>query len=488
MSIRLRRACLTAILVAACCAPLQAKPPIDLVPRIEPGDTSKVTVELELGGQLLVRTENAEKGTLGGSKELPMSVVGTLRYDERQLDPPSSDSPDKLSARAVRFYEQADATIKVDDSGPQPQLPEDRRLIVAQRADERSTLYCPVGPLTRQELDLVDVVGDTLLVNKLLPTKPVAEGDTWNQDADLMAALLTLDSVAVCEVQSVLDQFNKDFAKVRLSGVVHGTVDGAGTEMDVRAVYLFDRKQGRVTRLNWAVQEKRAIGGATPGMEGVARLRVTFDPLQSSTHLTDEVVALLPPGDQPPPDDLVYEAPVQGFRFRHDDGWFVTGEERETVTLGRVDRTGLVAQCSITRLPPKAADRPTTLEEFQQDITRSLGASFGQLVSSRQWDTGQGLHAMEVIVHGKVEQIPVEWHYYLLTTDDGQQRATLAVTIEGEQVKRLANADKKLIESLELMQAARPATAPTAAPQPTEVPQPPAPPAKTARRAKSSRK
>lgn len=450
MPFRLQNASLALIVVSAISAPLQAESPIELVPRIQPGDTTQVTVELEMGGRLQVRTEDPEKGTLGDSRELPMSVAGTLRYDERCLKPATEEADKKFSARAVRYYDQADATLKVDDGGQQPQLPDDRRLIVVERADQRTTMYCPVGPLTRQQLDLIDVAGDSLLVNNLLPTEAVGEGDNWKQDADLMAALLTLDSVASCEVESVLEQFNKDFAKVRLAGTVEGTIDGAATEMEVRAVYLFDRQQGRITRINWAVKEKRAIGGATPGSEGIAKLRVRLEPIDESAHLTAEVVSGLPAAGESPPDDLVYQAPQQGFRIRHDDRWFVTGEERETVTLGRVDRTGLVAQASITLLPPKSADNQTTLEEFQQDITRSLGKLYGQLISSRQWTTSRGLHAIEAVVEGKVEDIPVEWHYYLIASPEGGHRVTVAVTIEGEQVKRLGDADRKLVDSLEL--------------------------------------
>jgi hypothetical protein len=484
MSIRVLPAWLAALLAIGCAGPLCAESPtIELVPRQQPGETTRVAVELDMGGQLQVRPEDAEKGTLGEIRQLPMSVVGSLHYDERHLDEQSDAKSDNLSARAVRYYDQAEATIKVDQGGEQPRLPDDRRLVVVQRADGRTTFSSPAGPLTRGQLDLINEVGDSLLISKLLPTKPVAEGDTWKQDSDLMAALLRLDTVAVCEVQSVLEQFNKDYAKVRLAGTVHGTVDGAATEMDVRAVYLFDRAQGRITRLNWAVREQRAIGGATPGVEGIAKLQVKVDPLEHSDHLTDEVVSGLPPADEPAADDLVYEAAPQGFRIRHDSQWFVTGEERETITLGRVDRTGLVAQCSITLLPPKSADEPTTLEEFQQDIVRSLGKNYGQLVSSKQWTTRHGLHVIEAIVQGKVEDIPVEWHYYLVAPTDGGHRETVAVTIEGEMVKRLGEADRKLVDSLELIPTEHSVVAPPAtSPQPSEPTPAGAAPGKTAAR------
>lgn len=457
MLIRFRPIWFSVLTVALCPGLVRAESPIELAPHIQPGDVTQVSLDLELGGQLHVRPEDGEKGTIGQPRELPMSVVGTLRYEERRLPSPADGATADASARGARYYEQADAVIKVDDGGQEPKLPDDRRLIVVQRDQQHTTLYCPEGPLTREQLDLIDVIGNSLLVEGLLPDKPVAEGDSWKQSGEVMAGLLTLDSVADCEVQSVLEQFNTDYAKVRLAGTVQGSVDGAATEMEVRAVYLFDRRRGQISRLNWAIRENRTIGGATPGLEGIAKLRVTLEPLEAPIHLTDEVVEALPPSDQPPSDDLVYEAPAQGFRIRHDSRWFVTGEERETVTIGRVDRTGLVAQCSITRLPSKLADNQTSLEQFQNDISHSLGESYGQLISSRQWTNRHGHHCLEVVVRGQVKDVPVEWHYFLVAPDGDGHRATVVVTVEGEMVERLAHADRDLVNSLELIPVEHPA-------------------------------
>lgn len=472
MSIRCQFVWLAAFMAVTCSTSVRADSPITLRPKIEPGDMSRVTVELELGGKLQVRRLDAEKNTLSEPQSLPMSVVGKLRYDERRLTP-ADDTPADHSARGVRYYDEAEATIKVDDGGQEPSLPDDRRLIVVERADDRTTMFCPEGPLTREQLDLIDTVGNTLLLHELLPTEAVAEDGTWKQSADVMAGLLTLDSIAACEVESVLEQFNKDYAKVRLAGTVDGSVDGAATEMEVRAVYLFDRRRGRITRVNWAIKENRSIGGATPGVEGIAKLRMTLDPIEKSDHLTDEVVGSLPAPlkssnsatDAAPPKELIYEAPQQGFRVHHDRQWLVTGEERETITLGRVDRTGLVAHCSLTLLPPKSAGRYTSLEEFQNDIARSLGKSYGQLASSRQWTTPNGLHCLEVVVRGQVRDVPVEWRYYLLSSDEADHRITMAVTVEGEMVGRLGKADRELVESLELIPVETP-SADTAQPSP----------------------
>jgi hypothetical protein len=310
-------------------------------------------------------------------------------------------------------------------------------------------LYSPDGPLPREQLDLIDVVGNSLFADQLLPGEPVANGDSWDNDASVIGPFLGLDSVAVCEVKSVLDEHNAGFAKVRLAGVVHGMTEGAATELEVRALYLFDRRLRRVARLNLAVREKRSVGAATPGLEAVAKLQMKIEPIKASPQLTDEVLTKAIGGERIPTRDVLYEAPPLGFRIRHDRQWFVTGEQRESIMLRRVDRGDLVAQCTLTALPPKSAGRQPSLEQFQKDVTFSLGKNFGELVSSREWQNAAGHYCYELVARGVVEEVPVEWHYYLVAPESGH-RVSAAVTIEKTMVERLAGADRDLVESLEL--------------------------------------
>jgi hypothetical protein len=418
---------------------------IDLSARVGEHDATRVIIELEAGGHNLVRAD-AEGKNQPVDQKLPMSVSARLEYDEHRLAP--LDSPDG-QVLAVRYYEKAEAVLKVDESGRTPRLAEDRRVIVMANDDGRPVFYSPDGSLPREQLDVLEVIANSFFLEKLLPSEPVANGDTWNHDGSVMVPFLMLDSVAVCEVKSVLDEYNASFAKVRLAGVVHGMSEGAATELEVRALYLFDRRQRRITRLNAAVREKRSIGGATPGVDAVAKLQMRIEPLKSSPKLSEADVARAKSAVRNPNRDVVYEAPELGFRFHHDRQWFVTGEQRESVTLRRVDRGDLVAQCTLTALPPKSAGRQASLEQFQKDVTYSLGKNFGELVSSRQWKNAAGHYCFALVARGVAEDVPVEWHYYLVAPDSGH-RVSAAVTIEKPMVERVAGADRELVESLQL--------------------------------------
>jgi hypothetical protein len=421
---------------------------VDLTPRVSQRDFAEVTIELEVGGSLHVRdfAQAASAEDAPQERNLPMSVSAKLIYDEHRLAPTAGALP----TRSVRYYKEAAAVLKVEDTGLAPKLADDRRLVVAENPGGRLSFAAADGLLTREELDLIDVTGDSLALDSLLPNRAVAADATWPADPTTMATILSMDSVAASEVQSTLDKFNHDFALIRLAGAVVGTADGSTTEIEVRGIYLFDRKLRRVTRFNLAVKEKRSIGSATPGLDGVAKLRVNLKPFESSPHLLPATLVALRTKGQLQLDTLRLEPAKQGYRLAHDRRWFVAREARESTILRLVDQGDLVAQCTITSLPPKSEGRQTTLQEFERDIRFALKDNFGELVSSRQWTNSFGHHCLEVVVRGTTEEVPLEWHYYLVAPVSGN-RVSLAVTIQGEMVNRLAAADRQLVNAVELL-------------------------------------
>jgi hypothetical protein len=437
---------------------------ISLAPNPHPSELKRVTIQVEAGGHTIVRAEaDAQSADQTQEQKLPMSVSANLQYDERSITP-YSDSLAEGAPIAIRYYDRAEAVIKVAESGRSPKLADDRRLIVAACGSDRPVLYSPDGPLTREQLDLIDVVGDAIALDRLLPSTPVSTDDSWSNDAKAMAPVLTLDSIAVCEVKSTLESFNDSFAKIRFAGTVQGTADGAATELEVRAVYLYDRRAQRVAKLNLAVRERRSIGGATPGVDATAKVQIQVDSLEKPAHLDDAAVAKAKALNSAAA-GLTYESSPLGLRFKHDRQWYVTSEQRETVTLRRVERGDLVAQCTLAALPPKSAGGQVSLEQFEMDVTFSLGKNFGEMVSSRQWQNAAGLYCYELVARGIVDEVPVEWHYYLLAPQSGD-RVSVAITLEKPMVERVGNADRDLVETIELfprMPAARTAKKPKAA-------------------------
>jgi len=399
----------------------------------------QVRADLEVGGDIKVTAE-------GKVKAVPMSVAANLQYAERLL----FDAQDeKFARRSVRHYDKSEAVIKIDRGGMKPRLRKERRILVADVAGNRGTLFSPAGHLTREELDLVDILGNTLVLPALLPHEAVAVGDHWEHDRNTMQLLLGLDAVSQCDVKSTLEKVNESVLLCGMEGTVDGAVEGVATEISLKAKYHYHRKLGRITALNLAVKEDRSIGHVGPGLDVVAKLELRLRPIEQHEKLSDEVLAELDTDPTPENSRLAYESPKHGFRFLHDRRWFITGEEPELLVMRLIDRGDLIAQCNIAPLPRRKPEKPLTLAEYQSEVKNSLGEHFGQFVRASQEKDEHGQIVFRIAVQGQVQTLPITWHYYHLADPQGN-RLALAFTVEAGLAPQLNDADRRLVESIEL--------------------------------------
>jgi len=419
-----------------------------LKPLLSPGETASVSLELEVGGEMIFLDKTEPE-------RLPMRVEGRMSY-RQQIIAWSADPAEV--ARSLRSYQKASATFKVDKKSEQRSLPSKKRIIVSELRDGRASLTGSSGQLTRKQYDLVNVLGSSLAIDRLLPGREVAEGENWDHDKKVLGALLGMDHVAVCEVSSVVTGQSHQQVQIRMAGTVHGTIDGASTEIDIRAAYLFHQRRKRITKFNLAVQEKRAAGEVVPGLDVVAKVHLVVGTAPRKARLNKKLVSQFSDLSQPLQHKLLYDAPEQGFRFLHDTAWYVTGEQRDQLSLRCLQEGDLTAHCNVSTLPARSTGRQTTLEQFERDIRESLGDNLERVTAATQWKTSLGHDCLGIIAIGKFEEVPVEWRYYLLAGDD-LPRVSLAVTLEQSQIKRFADADREIIETLKLLPKAVPATA-----------------------------
>jgi hypothetical protein len=403
-----------------------------------PNELTRVAISLQVGGDMTLANE-------GSPKKLAMSVVANLTYDERLLTVATDNEP----ARAIRYYDAAQAAIKVDKGGEKPTLAAERRLIAVEKAPDRpAVIYCPAGPLTREELDLIDVPGNPLLADPLLPPNPVALGESWKLANQTLGGLLGLEAVSWTDVTSVLGQVTGGVAEIAAAGNVSGAVGGVSTEIEMKAKYKFDLKLKRIIYLALLIKEKRAIGHIGPGLDTVAKLIVTIDRAPENEHLTPTALAKVPQQLTPERAQLSYASASRQFRFKYDRHWYVTSDEPRLAVLRFMQRGELVAQCNVAALPG-GQSKPVSLAEFQQDVQQTLGKQFGQFTNASQSTNEAGCTVFRVVVRGTVSQLPIEWIYYLVA-DSNNQRVSLAFALEQSLEDRFENADRALVSALRL--------------------------------------
>ncbi len=407
--------------------------PHDFSSRLSPETVLEVTANLEVGGE--IKVPDADK-----IHRLPISVAGTFRYAECRFEAGSD-------WRSIRHYDQAVASIKVDRDGTRSRLSPERSLIIAtwNRKGPVGFQSCQ-GPLTREELDLVDTLANSLVLEALLPSAPVRIGQRWDHSSEVIGALLGLSAVSQCDVDSLLLDVQDGVARMAIGGRVEGSAEGVTAQIQLKGRYDFDMPRGHVTRMDLAAEEDRAIGHIGPGLDVTARIKLARTPVAGSEPIEQFLQAR---GEEASPmaDDLSFTSSTAGFAMTYDRRWFITQSRRDLVVLRRVDQGKLVAQCNVSPLPSKSPSRPVSLSQFQKDVRFSLNDRFERFVSASQYRNSAGHRVYRVVAQGAVDRLPVEWRYYLVTDDRGR-RLALAFTVERALSSQLGNSDRKLVEAL----------------------------------------
>ncbi len=409
------------------------------------GSIQRVQAVVEVRGDLLIEAEET------GTQKLPFVVAGKAAYDERILEVDNSGKP----RRAVRQYGEATAEIKVGQTAATPRLNPERRLMVAQLDDARATLFSPLGPLSRDDLELVDIQGNTLAMGGLLPDKPVGVAQTWEPNRELLATVLGLDTITHHDVSGRLEPPDGTTAIVTLQGSLDGAVGGVATKIELKAKMNFDLTRRVVTWLAANFHERREIGHAEPGFEATARLRVAISPQQTADELSDRALRDLVLTATAGSTLLEFKPQKSLVRFVHDRRWRVISDRPDLCVLRCVDGGDLLAQCNLSELGDAEPGQRLTLEAFQAEALRSLVSSAGQVAEASQGESEpQGLRVLRVQATGIASEVPIVWIFYHLSNDQGRQ-ASISFTMGADAVERFAGGDRALVESFEFLPRAR---------------------------------
>lgn len=404
----------------------------------EAGLCRQVQVALEVRGELRL---NADGQRL---VSLPLEVEGRLQYAERIL----SVEQEPWQRQAVRSYSHALAKIKAGQGVVNRTLDDNQGLIMALVKKDQSLLFCPNQPLRRETLDLIDVQGNSLLVDRLLPTEPVKIGDQWEPEERWLARLFGWDLVTQSDVTARLVRVEERVALLEFSGRMEGSTGGVASELELNGKGNFDLEQRLVTWYAVSLREKRAIGHAEPGFEVTARLRMAMKTAAEPPELADSNLARLSTNSGRSADLLSFVSDHARFQLLHDRRWRSMLDRHDLSVFRLVDRGELVAQCNVSELPEFEPGKHLSLDEFQADVQRNLGEQFGQIVEASQAESDGGNRILRVVVSGMASEISIQWIYYHISDDQGR-RAAMAFTFESDLIERFGEADRTLVESFQ---------------------------------------
>jgi hypothetical protein len=403
------------------------------------GTVDLVQAALEVSGDLKIVDQ-------GKVERMKMSVAASFLYEEKLLGVTGTGGG---PMRSIRYYRQASGAIQSGDHEYKPALRDERRLIAIHVDGPKVTLFSPQGPLTADELELTDVLANSLVLDRLLPEGPVAAGAQWEHSDELVAAVLGLDAIDSNDVKSTFIDVSEGKARFEMSGRVSGAEQGVSTEIELKGKYHFDLQTKRITWFGILVRENRAAGHVDTGFDVVARLQMRITPGGRSEHLTSEV---LTGGDLEPTPELThlsYEPPGGKWRLDHDRRWSVITEEQDQAVLRLIDDGDKLAQCNVALLPQVPDATRLALEGFQSDVIRALGENVKSVIRASQRHNENDYRVFQVVAEGETSGVAMHWIYYLVTDKHGR-RVILAFVLEKEMLGRFDQAAEGLVATLRL--------------------------------------
>jgi hypothetical protein len=404
-------------------------------------ELNRVELTFEVGG-------NLNLDLAGKPQTVPMSVNVQMAYEEQIVAFPATGQG---VLRSVRYYEEPKGTRQVGPTSPKISLPPERRLLAVNVDGARTTVYSPQDLLDRDELDLVDIPGNSLVIDRLLPDKEVHVGDAWHHSDTVLAALLGLEKVQRQEVESTLLDVVGGVARVQLAGKVSGVDCGATTEIELKAKYQYDLSQKRITWMGLLVREHRKPGEVVPSFDVVARLHMQITPLAAPKKLTEALVASVPADPPLQATQLRHRSADGLWKLNYDRQWYVTEDDADLTLLKWLDDGERVTQVHISSLPQVDPAKITAMDHFKEDIHHGLGDSFGQIIEAQESTGAEKYRVLHVVAEGKVQEVPIQWHYYLLANPQGQQ-VVLAFTCRAEVADRLKDLESKLVGAIRFLE------------------------------------
>jgi hypothetical protein len=400
-------------------------------------DDLRVETDVEIEGELRVGEDPTKP------IRLPLEAKAKLAYFLRKLSPTS----DAELGRSVREYETAEASIKLRGKASESRLSEERRVVLSRTTPSSWIVTSPLGPISREEMELLQTGGNVEAIRGLLPDVKKGEKEAWNAPSEALQRLLGLEEITENTVKFHLaSDGTKGVLTADGEGKIAANTQGVKTTFELKLKISLDAATSSMRWFTAALRETREIGNAQPGCETVTKIKTVFRPATVPPTLSDEALESLSLDNNAAEQMLKISPTRSQYSVLADSRWYMVLDRPELTVLRMVDGNLILGQCNITILPAARADKPVTADNFAAEVRRSLGQNFKEEVENDSFETSGGLNVIKVKALGSANDLTIQWTYYHLTDAEGR-RASVAFTCNSEKIVQFAEADRNLIES-----------------------------------------
>ncbi len=433
------RAALVVAIVAASgwLKPSPARAQVTLAEAPAVGECARYSVELDLAGKMFITQE-------GNKETVRLEAKARHVFSERTLT-----VADGLPARSARHYEDAVASAVVDGEKVNRALPNDRRLVVAVRSSEGPFCFCPAGPLTRDDLDLVTEHFNPQCLAGLLPGKAVNVNDTWSVSPAAAQAACQFDGLIKHTLAGKLTSVADGKATFTIEGTAEGIEHGAKVTLAITATGVFDIAAKRVVSLVWKQKDDREQGPVAPASLVDVTVTLKRQPLADAPkELADAALATVPKGDVPPAmTRLRHTDPKGNYSLTYPRDWHITGLTDQHLILRLLDKGEFVAQATVALWKKAEPGKHASTEEFKKAVAATPSWTATRVLEDAEATTPDGRWLYRLAVEGKMEDLPVVQSFHLLAGAGGDQVA-VTFAMRPEKVKAVGPRDKELVNAI----------------------------------------
>ncbi|MCA9040200.1 MAG: hypothetical protein KDA65_07645 [Planctomycetaceae bacterium] len=374
----------------------------------------------------------------------PLNVEAQLKYVEQRLEGAGRDA---RAFRALRQYENCRAKISVSENLVDSLLRKERSQIAVHGYRQGLKRVSAEGPLTRNELDLLETPGDSLAIVALLPDKPVEVGDSWSVPDWAFQMLTASEAVMKSDLTCTLDRVERNVAHVSFQGSLEGATGGSPCVIKVKGQFTFLTDLKYLKEVTMTQTEDRSAGPVSPGLKVTATVKLERYPAVNPDVIPENAEEIVPL--QPTEEQLALELKTPWkFSFVHSRNWHIFQQTVSSTTLRYVEDGSFIAQCDLMKLNDVLPGRHVSAKQFQDDIRRSLGEQLSEIGKLKEETLENKVITYRVDAQGNARELDMTWLYYLTASPEGKQ-TSFVFSVETQLLPELGNEDELIIQSVQ---------------------------------------
>lgn len=428
------------------------------------GSMDKVTYQQDIQGQLMVpSSENSDKNAQGpgapekvtiktpngGAVEMdayPVKAVTKLSYNEKNIE--SSADGNSFTIQAIRNYKEVNVQRTVNGAESNLALPAGKMTLNVEFDDANCTFFHKQYCMTQDELDVLEVMAPSTIMECLLPTTPVAIGDTWTISEEALTSMLQLDLLNQAQVEQVLTDVKGSTAIIDAQGIAQGEVDGVKATISFKLKYYYSFKSNRIIWAGMVTNEERRSGPITPDLKIETRVSMTITPITTADDATLAAEKWVDPTDELL---LIYFTSEDGtWTLFHNRFWCIFKNEPNQVIFRFMYHGQYIAQCVINKTNNPESVKNMTLEGFKQQVWDAINdekVKTRSIVATNEEVSPANVNVFQVIAEDTSDNS--QWSYYMLKGSKPSEQLVFMFMLDKTNAEIIEDSDMEMVGTLE---------------------------------------